>query len=86
LNRTTALAFDGSKETLSHVLTGIPQGSPASPMLFLLYLCPLFNKLTIYHPYGWTPTNIDDVAIVIGSESNAYNAHCLEAVVRIAFK
>src|SRR6202166_3505903 len=27
--RTTALAFDGSKEDLSPVLTGIPQGSPA---------------------------------------------------------
>src|SRR6202049_3495906 len=38
LKRTTALAFDGRKEDLSPVLTGIPQGSPASPILFLLYL------------------------------------------------
>jgi hypothetical protein len=68
------------------VLTGIPQGSPASPILCLLYCCPLFNELTIRHPCSWTPSDIDDIAIVVQSKSKSYNAHCLEAAARTACK
>ena len=32
------LAFDGERENLQPVNTGIPQGSPISPILFLIYL------------------------------------------------
>ena len=37
-----ALAFDGENEDLHAVKTGIPQGSPTSPILFIIYLQPLF--------------------------------------------
>jgi hypothetical protein len=72
-NRTTALAFDGKMEDLSLVQTGIPQGSPASPILFLLYLSHLSYKLTTHHPRSWTPIHIDHVAIVIRSKSKGNN-------------
>ena len=63
-NHTTVLAFDGKMKDLSPVQTGISQGSPASPILFLLYLSPLFYKLTTHYHSTWTPSYIDDVAIV----------------------
>jgi hypothetical protein len=40
---TIALSFDGQTDRQCLVSTGIPQGSPASPILFLLYLRPLFD-------------------------------------------
>ena len=54
--RTTALAFDGQREDLQPIQTGIPQGSPASPILFLLYIKPLFDVLNKKLPLVWTPS------------------------------
>jgi hypothetical protein len=78
-NRPTAIAFDRSKEDLRSVWTGILQGSPASPILFYLYLNLPFHKLTTYHLSSWTPSDIDGVAIVVCSKSKVYNKQYLEA-------
>ena len=43
--RQIGLAFDGEEEGLHAVETGIPQGSPTSPILFIIYLQPLFTRL-----------------------------------------
>ena len=43
--RTTALAFDGKREKMKEVRTGVLKGSPISPILFLIYLRPLFDQL-----------------------------------------
>jgi hypothetical protein len=56
VNRTTALSFDGRTDIQCPINMGIPQGSLASPMLFLLYLCPLFNALKTAHPMLWVPS------------------------------
>jgi hypothetical protein len=42
---TTALSFDGQTDIQCPIQTGIPQGSPTSPILFLIYLRPLFDTL-----------------------------------------
>jgi hypothetical protein len=49
-SRSTALSFDGRTDQQRPITTGIPQGSPASPILFLLYLHPLFDTLRDSHP------------------------------------
>jgi NAD-dependent oxidoreductase involved in siderophore biosynthesis len=49
-NRMTVLSFDGHRDIQQPINTGIPQGSPASPILFLIYLRPLFDTLTTTHP------------------------------------
>jgi hypothetical protein len=53
-DRQIGLAFDGERESLQPVNTGIPQGSPISPILFLIYirfLLPPFNTTTQKQPH-----------------------------------
>jgi hypothetical protein len=65
---------------------GIPQGSPASPILFLLYLHPLFDAVQSAYPMLWAPSYIDDVALVTHSQMHEDNTHALEAATHIAFQ
>ncbi|HKT21438.1 MAG TPA: reverse transcriptase family protein, partial [Nitrososphaerales archaeon] len=81
-DRLTALAFDGRQEALSPVTTGIPQGSPTSPILFLIYLQPLFDKLTRRFPLIWAPSYIDDVALVVSGKDIARNSRQLESAAK----
>jgi hypothetical protein len=82
---TTALSFDGRTDTQRAIQTGIPQGSPASPILFLIYLRPLFDALQSAHPMLWTPSYIDDVTLVIHSRTREENAQALEVATHTAF-
>jgi len=43
--RTTSLAFDGKTAPTRHVTAGVPQGSPLSPILFILFTSPLYQAL-----------------------------------------
>jgi hypothetical protein len=63
--RRVFLSFNGQTNHQCPVSTGIPQGSLVSPILFLLYLCPLFNTLNTIHPNIWSPSYIDNVALVV---------------------
>jgi hypothetical protein len=85
-NRTTALSFDGHTDIQRPINTGIPQGSPASPILFLLYLRPLFDALKTAHPTLWAPSYIDDVALVTHGRTREDNARVLEKAAQTAFK
>jgi hypothetical protein len=82
--RTTALSFDGQTDIQRPIQTGIPQGSPASPILFLIYLHPLFDTLQQAHLTLGTPSYIDDVTIVAHGRTRKENAGTLEAAVRMA--
>jgi hypothetical protein len=85
-NRTTALSFDGYTDIQCPINTGIPQGLPASPILFLLYLCPLFDALKTAHPTLWAPSYINDITLVIYGRTCEDNACTLEKAAQIAFK
>src|SRR5690606_10378148 len=84
-NRKIALAFDGEEEDLHLVETGIPQGSPTSPILFIIYLQPLFVHLQQVGFNISTPSYMDDVALVTQSPSIETNTTTLEAGAGITF-
>lgn len=72
-NRTLKLIFDGQVEETKPIDTGIPQGSPISPILFLIYIRDLFNssavKFLLY---------IDDISLTVSSTSFKKNVKILE--------
>jgi len=50
-------------QSLAPVSVGTPQGSPVSPLLFVLYVSPLHREI----PYGLTLSNVDDFALTATS-------------------
>jgi hypothetical protein len=85
-NRTTALSFDSYTNIQHPINMGILQGSPASPILFPLYLYPLFDALKTAHPMLWVPSYINNIALVTYGRTHEDNAHTLEKAAQTAFK
>src|SRR6202008_1773556 len=81
-----ALAFDGEKKEMQSVETGIPQGSPISPILFLIYIRPLFDRLKSKFPVLGTPSYIDDVGLVYTGRTIKINVRTLQEAAREIFK
>jgi hypothetical protein len=59
-------AFDGEVGLLINVNSEIPQGFPISPIIFFIYLQPIFQALG-YWPEIEAIVYIDDIIIVTGS-------------------
>lgn len=79
-DRRLRLSFDGKTEEFETVDTGIPQGSPVSPILFLIYIRDLFqSKGGLYISY------IDDISITVSSTSLKKNIKILEREARRLF-
>jgi hypothetical protein len=76
--RSIRLAFDGQIEDFSEVETGVPQGSPISPILFLIYIRDLFQNLKDVYPLSY----IDDIALATSSISWNNNAKVLQREVK----
>jgi retron-type reverse transcriptase len=76
-DRILRLILDNNIEEFSPINTGIPQGSPISPILFLIYIKDLFNSKSIkYISYA------DDITLTASSKSYKKNIAILEREVK----
>lgn len=55
------LVIDGHENKEREIETGIPQGSPVSPILFLIYISGVFDKLTEISPPVTSLSFVDDL-------------------------
>lgn len=83
-NRTACLSFDGQIGEMSPIHIGIPQGSPVSIILFLLYLSPLFDFLEKNYPDTTCPIYIDDIALLVTGKTDVENHRTLEKMAKTA--
>jgi len=72
--RTCTLLFQESPNPSSPVSVGTPQGSPISPLLFLLYVSPLHMSI----PKGLMVSYVDDFSITVASPSHRGNIRQLQ--------
>ncbi|MBD0342806.1 MAG: reverse transcriptase family protein, partial [Microcoleus sp. Co-bin12] len=84
-NRSIELKFDGKKSSNRQIRTGIPQGSPISPILFLIYIRFLFPKLRIDGLIN-SSSFCDDIQISTSSKSIATNCRILTNAAQVAFQ
>jgi hypothetical protein len=87
-NRSTRIKLPGYLSDSFPTPTGIPQGSPISPILFLLFNAPLISACSTYARgrtgvtcgFGW----VDDVAIIVESDTYHDNTKLLVKVLERA--
>jgi ribonuclease HI len=71
--RVVQIRIDGEIGPITEILCGLPQGSPVSPILFMLYLAPLFRLRSPKARFGYA----DDAAILAISPSLEANCQSL---------
>lgn len=76
--RVLRLSFDGQTEDYAEIATGIPQGSPVSPILFLIYVSKLFVSTRVLHI-----SYIDDFSLTVASNSVHTNVRILEEEIKV---
>ena len=77
-NRVAILHFDGQRTGDIPVVAGVPQGSPLSPVLFILYIASLYKALKQDHPAVSIVGFADDTNLLAFGRSAAATTRQLE--------
>ena len=73
--RSCRLRFQGAPNSFVKVAVGTPQGSPGSPLLFVLYVAPLHKGTST----AFTVSFVNDLAVTSVSSSHRHNIQLLQA-------
>ena len=74
--RKCTLVFQGSPDISAPVSVRTPQGSPLSPLLFLIYVAPLHFRI----PTGIMVSYVDDFSLRVASPSHRSNIRRLQSL------
>lgn len=77
-NRKVEIVIDGYKNPEREVETGIPKGSPASPILFLIYISGVFDAVIVASAQVTSVSFIDDLGFLASGNSIKEVATSLE--------
>jgi len=72
--RTCRLRYQGSPKVFAPVAVGTPQGSPVSPLLFVIYV----SRLHLQIPQGLTLPYVDDFGLTVSATSYRRNIQSLQ--------
>lgn len=72
------LYFDGQAASLVAVQARVPQGSPLSLVLFILYIASLYKQLKEEHPYLAIVGFVDDTNLLVFGRKPEANVQQLE--------
>lgn len=79
------MRFDGEEDDMTAVMTGIPQGSSESSIIFLLYVKLFFDTLEKTNSQTRCPSYVDDVGLVVIGRNKDTKCRILEEIAKTAF-